>query len=157
MKAQAIGAKGYGDAVSILISFADGSTGTIIYSSLGDAAVSKEYVEVFASGRVVQLDDFERLTVTAAGKRSVTKAARDKGQRALVAAFLAAMRGERDAPIPLADLAAVCEATFAIARSLSGRLQEQPAPREVPPEDASPIPQDMANAERSGMPAEDFA
>src|SRR5579871_550267 len=52
---QAVSARGCDDAVSILARFADGSTGTIVYSSLGDAGVSKESLEVFANGRVVQL------------------------------------------------------------------------------------------------------
>lgn len=115
---QAITARGHDDAVSILLRFADGSTGTIVYSSLGDAAVAKEYVEVFAAGRVVQLDDFTRLTVTQAGKSSTTKATQDKGQAALAAAFLASVRNAGPPPIPLAELAAVTEATFAIEDAL---------------------------------------
>jgi predicted dehydrogenase/threonine dehydrogenase-like Zn-dependent dehydrogenase len=117
VEVQAVAARA-DDAVSALIRFSDGSTGTIIYSSLGDPAVPKEYLEVFAAGRVVQLDDYVRLTVTAGGKAHVTKSAQDKGQRALVAAFLAATRGEAPPPIPLAELFAVSQATLAIQESL---------------------------------------
>ncbi len=84
VEAQAITARDHADAVSILIRFADGSTGTIVYSSLGDQGVAKEYLEVFAAGRVVQLDDFRRLTVTTGGKARVQKGAQNKGQRELV-------------------------------------------------------------------------
>ena len=118
VEAQAITARGHADAVSILLRFADGSTGTIVYSSLGEPSLPKEYVEVFAAGRVVQLDDFTRLTVTSSGKSRTTKAAQDKGQRGLVAAFLAATRGEAPAPIPLDELVAVTDATFAIEAAL---------------------------------------
>ena len=118
IEVQAVAARDHSDAVSILLRFADGSTGTIVYSSIGDPAVSKEYIEVFASGRVVQLDDFRKLTVTAGGKTSSIKGNQDKGQHALVRAFIAAARGEGPAPIPLAELAAVTEATFAIEDSL---------------------------------------
>ena len=69
--------------------------------SLGDPSVPKEYIEVFAAGRVVQLDDFRRLTVTREGRSSVTKGIQDKGQAALVAAFLAAARGDGEVPLPL--------------------------------------------------------
>ena len=55
---QAAAARGHGDAVSAIIRFADGSVGTIVYSSLGDPSLPKEYLEVFASGRAVALDDF---------------------------------------------------------------------------------------------------
>ena len=115
---QAVAARGHDDAVSILLRFADGSTGTILHSSLGDPLVAKEYVEVFADGRVVQLEDFRRLTVSASGKRSVAKGAQDKGQGALVAAFIEATRGHRPPPIAIAELAAVTQATFAVDASL---------------------------------------
>jgi polar amino acid transport system substrate-binding protein len=118
IEAQAISARGHHDAISVLIRFGDGSTGTIVYSSLGDAAVDKEEIEVFAAGRVVQLHDFRRLVVTASGKASVTKSSQDKGQAALVRAFLAAVRGEQSTPITFAELAAVTEATFAIEDAL---------------------------------------
>ncbi len=118
VEVQAVAAGGYADAVSALIRFSDGSTGTIIYSSLGEPSVPKEYIEVFAAGRVVQLDDFRRLTVTREGRSSVTKGMQDKGQAALVAAFLAAARGEASAPIARAEMAAVSEATLAIEESL---------------------------------------
>ncbi len=115
---QAVAAKDHADAVSALIRFADGSTGTIVYSSLGDASVAKEYVEVFAAGRVLQLHDFVKLDISCGGKRASFKGAQDKGQRALVAAFVAATRGGGAPPIALAELAAVSEATIAIGEAI---------------------------------------
>ncbi len=118
IEAHAVAARNHADAVSILLRFADGSTGTIVYSSLGVADVAKEYVEVFAAGRVVQLDDFRKLTITAAGRGTITKSAQDKGQAAMVAAFLAATKGERVAPIALDEMIAVTRSTFAIEDAL---------------------------------------
>ena len=80
--------------------------------------VSKEYVEVFAAGCVVQLDDFRHLTVTQGGKQKSKKAAQDKGQAHLVAAFMDAVRRGGPPPIPLAEIAAVTEATFAVEEAL---------------------------------------
>ena len=114
----AIAARGHADAVSVLMRFADGSTGTIVYSSLGDASLPKEYIEAFGAGIVAQIEDFSRLSIIAGGKRTTRKAAQDKGQAGLVAAFIAATRGERSAPIALDELAAVTEATLAIEESL---------------------------------------
>lgn len=138
MEAQAITARGHDDAVSVLIRFADGSTGTIVYSSLGDPTVPKEYIEVFATGRVIQLDDFRRLTVTAKGKSKMEKAAQDKGQNALIAAFLAATRGERAPPIPLAEIVAVTDATFAIEEALRTGTSRWLEPAALSPNDAEP-------------------
>ena len=119
VEVQAVAAKDHADAVSVLIRFEDGSTGTIIYSSLGDAGVAKEYIEVFAAGRAVQLEDFVRLDVAAGGKRRRITSAQDKGQRALVAAFVAGTRGQVAPPIPFGELIAVSEATLAIDDSLN--------------------------------------
>lgn len=101
----ALAARDHADAVSALIRFTDGSTGTVVYSLLGDVSVPKEYVEAFPDRRVIQLDDFCRLNVTRTGKSVTSKSAQDKGRRGLVAAFLEATRGKRDAPIPLSELA----------------------------------------------------
>ncbi len=118
VEAHAIAASSQPDAVSILIRFADGSTGTILYSSLGDVSLPKEYVEIFANGRVAQLDDFRRLSVTKGGRCTTFKAGQDKGQQNLVKAFLEAMRDCHPAPIQMGELVAVTRATFAIEESL---------------------------------------
>ena len=115
---QAAAAQGHADAVSVALRFADGSVGTIVYSSLGDPSLPKEYLEAFAAGRAVTLDDFNSLTIHAGGKAKTVKAAQDKGQTALVAAFLAAARGEAEAPIPLDEIEAVSRATLGIEEAL---------------------------------------
>ena len=120
IEAQATAATGHPDAVSILLRFADGSVGTILYTSLGDASVPKEYLEAFANGRVVQLDDFNKLTIHAAGKSRTIKGSQDKGQAQLVAAFLEAAKGKAPAPIPLNEIEAVTRATLAIEDALRG-------------------------------------
>lgn len=118
VEVQAVSAAGRPDAVSAIVKFADGSAGTIVYTSLGDPGAPKEYVEAFADGRVIRLDDYIGLTVDAGGRRKATKGALDKGQAQLVAAFLAAARGRGPAPIPLAEIEAVSFATLAIEEAL---------------------------------------
>jgi polar amino acid transport system substrate-binding protein len=118
VEVQASAAQGHGDAVSAIIRFADGSVGTIIYSSLGDPSLPKEYLEAFASGRAVTLDDFNALTIHAGGKTKTVKASQDKGQTALVSAFLDAARGKTKPPIPLEEVDAVSRATIAIEEAL---------------------------------------
>ena len=115
----AVTARDHGDAVSILLRFADGSTGAIVYSSLGDPGVPKEYIEVFANGCVARLDDFARLTINKAGKTRAFKGKQDKGQGALVAAFLDAVAKGGQSPIPTDELAAVTSATLAIVEDLT--------------------------------------
>lgn len=120
VEVQAIAAQGYDDAASILMRMADGSTGTIVYSSIGDPNAPKEFLEVLAEGRVIRLDDFRRLTITTRGRTLRRRHARQhKGHQELLAAFLASVRTGSEPPITLAELAAVTEATFAIEGALA--------------------------------------
>jgi polar amino acid transport system substrate-binding protein len=111
-----IAAKNYDDAVSLQLRFADGSLGTIVYSSLGDRSFPKEYIEVFGAGRVITIDDFRRAIVVADGRTKRYRLARqDKGFNEELGQFLAAVRGDNPPPISLASLIATTEATFAAA------------------------------------------
>mgnify|MGYP000147277490 CR=1 FL=1 len=80
------------DKASITLGFEDGSFGTIMYLANGAASFPKERVEVFAAGRVLQLDNFRKLTGygwPGFGKMNLWK--QDKGQSACAAAFLDAI------------------------------------------------------------------
>jgi len=113
---EAVQPEGVHDTVSAILRFADGSTGSILYSSLGDSALPKEYLEVFAAGTVIRLDDFRKLHITRGGKTTTKSAtAQDKGQAGLVAAFYAAARNGATAPIVLDELVAISAATLQIA------------------------------------------
>jgi predicted dehydrogenase len=113
-----------GDSVVAMLTFADGSAGTITYSSIGDPALPKERLEVFASGTAALLDDFRRLDLYANGRRSThRRLRRDKGHKALLDAFVTAVRKGDASPTPLADIANATAVTFAIERSLLERRE----------------------------------
>ena len=103
------------DAAQAIIRFADGSTGHILYTSLGDPTVPKERIELFGRGLVATIDDFRTLSITSGGRTTVTKSRnQDKGQNALVAAFLRAAEGGAP-PIPYDTLEAVSRITLEMA------------------------------------------
>jgi predicted dehydrogenase/threonine dehydrogenase-like Zn-dependent dehydrogenase len=82
------------DKASITLGFADGSFGTILYLANGHAGYPKERVEVFAAGRVLQLDNFRKLKGFGwPGFGSMNLWRQDKGQNACAAAFLAGIGG----------------------------------------------------------------
>lgn len=118
VEVKALAARDHPDAATALLRFADGSTGTIVYSPLGDPSVPKEYIEVFGRGIVVQLSDFTRLDITEDGRTRRRKSAQNKGQKSLVAAFIKAVTEGGVSPTPLNELAAVTEVTFAIKEAL---------------------------------------
>ena len=108
------------DSVSISLRFADGSLGTILYLANGSKAFPKERLEVFAAGRVLQLDNFRRLTGFGwPGFKKLNLWRQDKGQQACAAAFVQALRSGGPAPIPLAEILEVSRVTIEVAEAVS--------------------------------------
>jgi polar amino acid transport system substrate-binding protein len=111
------------DTVAITLRFRGGSVAGIQYYSTGDKSYAKERVEVFGGGRIAVLDDFRQLTLSQGGRRRTAKRlSQDKGFDQEVAAFLTAVRGGGEPPIPLRSLVATTRATFAIEESLRSGL-----------------------------------
>lgn len=104
---------GVGDSSQALLRFADGSTGVVTYSSLGDSSIPKEELEIMARGLHIRLTDYRKLAITSGGKtETVSAGTQDKGQTALVKAFLDAIRNGGAAPITPETLYAVSAATL---------------------------------------------
>lgn len=94
-----------GDTVTLQLGFADGSIGTVHYFANGCKDFPKERLEVFAAGRVLQLDNFRRLRGYAwPGFKKMNLWRQDKGQKACVAAFINAIRSGGQAPIPFEEI-----------------------------------------------------
>lgn len=107
-----------GDTVSIQLGFADGSIGIVHYFSNGCKAFPKERLEVFAAGRVLQLDNFRKLRGfgwPGFGKMNLWR--QDKGQKACAAAFVAAIREGSRAPIPLDEIIEVSSISILLAEA----------------------------------------
>ena len=107
------------DRACITLGFEDGSLGTIHYLANGSLSFPKERVEVFAAGRVLQLDNFRKLVGfgwPGFGKWSLWR--QDKGQNACAAAFLGAIEKGGESPIPVEELFEVAEATLQAAEQV---------------------------------------
>ena len=110
----ALGA-GSGDTASIELRFADGSIGTIHYFANGNKAFPKERLEVFAGGRILQLDNFRVLRGYGWKGFSAMKLwSQDKGHTAGVRSFLEAVERGSPSPIPFEELIEVTRATLAL-------------------------------------------
>lgn len=104
------------DTVTLQLAFADGSIGTVHYFANGSKSFPKERLEVFAGGRVLQLDNFRRLTGFGwPGFRRMNLWRQDKGQKACAAAFVDAVRSSGAAPIPLAEILEVSRISIELA------------------------------------------
>lgn len=102
------------DKMSIVLSFADGSIGTVNYFSNGAKSYPKEQVEVYTEGRVLRVDNFRR-TVGYGFKGFKTFKTRrlDKGHNAEFKMFVDRVEQGGKSLIPLDQIVNVTLATFA--------------------------------------------
>jgi predicted dehydrogenase/threonine dehydrogenase-like Zn-dependent dehydrogenase len=108
------------DSFTITLQFSCGSLGTIIYLGNGSKAFPKERLEIFASGRVLQLDNFRRMRGYGwPGFKSMNLWSQDKGQMACALAFCDALRRGGHSPIPMDELLDVGRVSIELAQVVS--------------------------------------
>lgn len=108
------------DDLSVLLSFADGSVATVIYTAAGDTAYPKERIEVFCEGKVMVSDDFKRLSLTRGGRTHTSRSQQaDKGHHAEMKAFLDLVAGLPPVELTFADCVSSMAATFKVVESLT--------------------------------------
>ncbi len=110
------------DTVQISLEFEDGSIASIQYYANGHRSFPKERVEVFASGRILQMENFRVLRgFGCPGFRGFRTWRQDKGHAACVQAFLKAVRSGEPSPIPAEEIFEVSRVAIDVAEGLSGR------------------------------------
>lgn len=106
------------DKATFTLGFEDGSFGTILYLANGMAGFPKERVEVFAAGRVLQLDNFRKMKGYGwPGFNRMNLWRQDKGQSACAAAFLQAVETGK-AAIAVDEIFEVARVTIEVAELL---------------------------------------
>ena len=98
------------DNVSITIDFADGSTGIILYTALGDKSLPKEYIEIFGGGKAMSINNFK------SGR--ALSLSQDKGHYGEFRAFTEAILNGKPSPISVRELALTTLVIFKIHESL---------------------------------------
>lgn len=108
------------DKVSISLTFEDGSFGVINYLANGHRSVPKERLEIFAAGKILQLDNFLKLRGYGwSNFKKMNLFRQDKGQNECVSQFVHAIKNALPAPIAATELFEVCKVTLDIANSLT--------------------------------------
>ncbi len=111
------------DTLTITLTFSNGSVGTVCYFANGSKAMGKEYIEVYQAGCSWIIRDFKEIETFAGKAKRHALINQDKGQAAMVSAFMASAAGKAEPPIPFTDIYASTLATFAVIESLR---QKQP-------------------------------
>lgn len=107
------------DKAVITLGFADGSFGTIHYLANGASTFPKERIEIFAAGRVLQLDNFRKLKAYGwPGFKIMNLWKQNKGQNECCNAFLKAIELGLETPIPFVQTMEVARVTIQVAQQL---------------------------------------
>ena len=108
------------DNVCIALRFADGSIANITYFADGSKAMAKEHVEISAAGEVPSSTTFAKrlLYWDDSRSRKVRLGTQDKGQNAMLAAWIAGLRSGSPA-LPVDAAMAVSAATIAAVESMT--------------------------------------
>jgi len=110
------------DTAQISLQFEDGSIASIQYYANGHRSFPKERIEVFASGRILQLENFRVLRGFGwPGFRAFRTWRQDKGHGACVQAFLRAAGSGGPSPIPADEIFEVSRVAIDVAEGLSRR------------------------------------
>jgi polar amino acid transport system substrate-binding protein len=106
------------DNFSINLGFSNGSVATIVYTSIGDAAVPKEHIEVFCGGKIAIIHDFSEVELWAHGKKDRSRwSTQDKGQKEEIERWVKGLR-QGVAPIPFDEILNVHQACLAALDSM---------------------------------------
>lgn len=122
----ASGAVRHEDTFSITIEYENGSVGVILYSSLGNFRVPKEYVEIYGGGRIMIIDNFKDAKVMELKKtRHFDLWHQDKGYGGELRELVDMIKNGKTSPISLEDLYFSHITIFKAAESLkSGKAIE---------------------------------
>ena len=91
------------DEATVAIEFADGSTGSLVYTGSGAPGSGKERLEVYAGGASFLLDDYKSLEVHGLAKDGLKTRTVEKGQKEQLENFYLALRGEASLGVTAED------------------------------------------------------
>jgi predicted dehydrogenase len=109
---------GSNDNFVAVISFEDGSVGTLTYTALGSREHPKEQMEVYFDGKVVTLVDYKRLEGAGIRVPALAGKVPDKGQKEELEAFAQAIQKGGEWPIPLWQQVQAMEIAFRVEKIL---------------------------------------
>jgi hypothetical protein len=76
----------------------------LLYTALGASDLPKEYVEIYADGKVLLIDDYQALRVYGTALKGWSAAVQDKGHLEELRAFASYVLGQSQPPIDLEAL-----------------------------------------------------
>jgi predicted dehydrogenase/threonine dehydrogenase-like Zn-dependent dehydrogenase len=104
------GAHDTDDNLDVTVSFADGSIGNIMYTTLGDPSTPKESVEVFAESTTQSIQNYKSGRIVSLSQK--------KGHKQQFQSMVSSIQDGQPSPIPTVELIRSTAMTFEIQRSI---------------------------------------
>jgi predicted dehydrogenase/threonine dehydrogenase-like Zn-dependent dehydrogenase len=102
-----------GDNMSVVVGYADGSVGTLVYVTQGGAGIEKEYLEVHGAGQSAVMRNFTSVELYGAdGRVKRQRHGGDKGQAAQMQSFVDMIENGDAAPVRYETLANTTRLTW---------------------------------------------
>lgn len=101
------------------IRYSDGSICSLIYTSLGNPSLPKEYCEIFFDGKTITINDYRSMSLYGIGKESqqIKSKRQEKGHYDELIAFEEAIKTGK-APISIDEMVRATELTFSVDRMI---------------------------------------
>lgn len=112
------------DNISIILKFANGSVGNLVYVANGDKALTKERFEIYGGTKVFIIDDFSKGLLFHNNKEKLFKTT-GKGHTQEIEAFFNNLRKGIGSPIPFRSICLTTLTTFKINESLFTGLPQE--------------------------------
>jgi len=106
---------------SAQLTYQDGSLCNLVYTSLGNPNLPKEYIEIHWDGKSAVLEDFSRLTIFGENKKT-DGMPQDKGHLAALEVFANAIANGVPFPTPWANLYETTQAAIELDKEVWGRI-----------------------------------
>lgn len=106
-----------GDNLSVTLRYEDGSVATLLYTALGSPDFGKEYMELYADGKVLVLDDYRALRVYGATGKGWMSSGQDKGHLEELREFAHYIQGRKGIPILLDELVETAKVSLMVDNS----------------------------------------
>jgi len=104
---------------SVSVRYRDGSVCTLIYTSLGAKELPKEYVEIYADGKTLAIDDYRELKIYGAKVKGWKAAVQEKGHLQELEVFAKFVKGEIMSAISLEDLVTTTKGSLMAMKGVS--------------------------------------
>ncbi len=102
------------DNFTATLKYLDGSVCTLTYTALGASEAGKEYIEIYADGKTLVINDFKTLRIFGLKTKGISAKVVQKGHREELIEFARCIKGQISQPIPMEQLASATMVSFSV-------------------------------------------